>query len=92
MDKNKLNESTATLKPDKPDSKGSIPLLTIIQLIFFLIIVLAAYGIKTFGGNMYKQLSTWYNDNLNNEIILTDSFNDFSLDFLNENKNQGNKH
>lgn len=56
------------------------PLLIIIQLIVFAIIVLSAYCIKTFGGGLYNTLNQWYYNTLNDQIILTESFDSFSID------------
>ena len=56
------------------------PLLLIIQLILCALVVISAFGIKTFGGDLYNNLHNWYYETLNDEIFLTDSFEDFSID------------
>ncbi len=63
----------------KPESK---PLLIIIQIIVCAIAVLSAYILKTIGGDLYKTVHEWYYSNLNAELIMTDTFEDFSLDNL----------
>ncbi|MBQ7504105.1 MAG: hypothetical protein IJT79_02165 [Ruminococcus sp.] len=54
----------------KNEKKGSKPLLTLIQICVCLLIVLAAYVLKTFGGDMYKDIKKIYETEINNEIIL----------------------
>lgn len=72
-------ESPKKAEPAKSTSK---PLLVIIQLIFFTIIVIVAFCIKAFGGDFYEQTRSLYYDNINDEIIMTDDFQNFSLDSL----------
>lgn len=67
-------------KPEKPKKSRAKPLLTLIQIIICIIAVLSFYSLKTFDKNLYNKLYELYITNLNNEIILTDSFEDFSLD------------
>lgn len=72
-------DSTAKKDESKPQPTGK-PLLTIIQIIICLIIVLTAYIIKTFGGEIYKNIKSLYETEINNEIILNPYEN--SLDKL----------
>ncbi len=71
----------SAVKEDEPKPKHTgKPLLTIIQIIICLIIVLTAYIIKTFGGDIYKNIKSVYKSEINNEIILNPYEN--SLDKL----------
>ena len=63
----------------KPQSR---PLLIIIQIILCGIAVLSAYILQIFGGDLYKTVRKWYYDNLNAELIMSDTFENFSLDNL----------
>lgn len=56
--------------------------LLIIQLIICLIILLSAFALKLMGGELYDNVRNWYYENLNNEVIITDSFDDFDLDSI----------
>ena len=60
----------------KKKTKGSRPLLTLIQIGICLLVVLAAYVLKTFGGDMYKDIKKAYETEINNEIILNPYEND----------------
>ncbi len=60
----------------------SKPLLMITQIIICVLILLSLYGIKTFGKDLFKEIDKWYKTNLNNEIIVTENFENFSLDKL----------
>lgn len=85
-------------KEEKPDNEviekkkekknTGKPLLVIIQLIVFTIILLSAYCIKTFGGELYNTLRQWYYNTLNDQIILTESFDSFSIDKVFDNSEQ----
>lgn len=63
-------------EPVKKKTKGSKPLLTLIQICICLLIVLAAYVLKTFGGDMYREIKKAYETEINNEIILNPYEND----------------
>lgn len=58
------------------------PLLIIIQIILCSIVVLSAYLLKTFGGDLYTTVHDWYYSNLNAELIMSDTFENFSLNNL----------
>lgn len=81
-------ESTQT-QPQKKKKKitNSKPLLLITQLIASALMVLAFFLFKTFGGDFYNDFKSWYVENLNNEIILTEEFADFNIDDLVSNEN-----
>lgn len=84
-------ESPATENEDVIDVKkkhnyGKSYLL-IVQLFLCLFILLAAFGIKLFGGDLYNNIRSWYYENLNNEIIMTDNFESFDLDSIFSNEN-----
>lgn len=66
----------------KTRKKGSKPLLLIIQIIVCLLITAAAYGLKTFGGDYYREIRKAYYNAVNDEIILTKNFEDFDLNKL----------
>ena len=66
----------------KKDRHYGIPLLLVVQLVLCVLVFLAAFGIKTFGGELYNTLHQWYYDNLNDEIIMTESFETFDLDSI----------
>ena len=74
----------ATPKPIEPKNKkktkGSKPILTIIQISICLLIVLAAYVLKTFTADLFKDIKKTYYAEINNEIILNPYEN--SLDKL----------
>ena len=73
--------------------RGVIPLLSYIQLILCVIALLTAYVIKLIGGDIYSATHKVYNNELNNEIIMTESFKDFNLDnFFNADKNSVSEH
>ena len=81
-----INETKEDKKVKKKIGK---PMLVIIQLILFTIILLSAYCIKTFGGDLYNALHQWYYNALNDEIIMNETFDSFSIDniFDNSHKN-----
>lgn len=74
-----IPEEKTKLKKKKREGK---PLLIIIQIILSLILLLSLYGLKLFTPDLFKDIYTWYEKNLNNEIILSESFESFSLDNL----------
>lgn len=66
-------------------SKSSKPILTVIQISVCIIAVLAAYLLKTFGGEYYKEIRKSYYSMLNDEIILSEKFENFDLNkFFND--------
>lgn len=64
---------------EKKKTNFSIPLLTIIQLVICFIAVVAAFGLKIFGGDLYQAVHNWYYEQLSDEIIMNESFDSFSL-------------
>lgn len=64
----------------KKKTRTGKPLLTIIQIVLCLLIVLSAFIIKTFGGDIYKNIKSIYETEIKNEIILNPYKN--SLDKL----------
>ncbi len=74
---------TKETEKNKPEKKHtSKPLLMTVQIILCMLIMLTLYGIKTFGKDLFKEIDKWYQTNLNNEIIITENFDNFSLDEL----------
>lgn len=67
-------------KEKKTKKSQSKPLLTLIQIFICVIAVLLFYSLKTFDNNLYNKIYDMYRENLNNEIVLTETFEDFSLD------------
>lgn len=67
--------------PSQPTRrKSSKPAVIILQLVICVLLVLSAYIIKLFGGALYENIHTWYQSELNDEIILNSDFKSFSLD------------
>lgn len=64
----------------KKAKQHNLPLLITIQLILCLLILASAFVIKTIGGDFYQSVRKWYYNNLNDEIIITESFETFDLD------------
>lgn len=65
----------------KKKSDGK-PLLMIIQIVFCIITLLSLYALKSFSADLFKEIQGWYENNLNNEIIMSESFESLSLDNL----------
>ncbi len=61
---------------NKNKTKGSKPFLTLIQISICLLAVLAAYVLKTFGSDVFKEVKKAYETEINNEIILNPYEND----------------
>jgi hypothetical protein len=76
------SEQSEDNHPTPKKRKSNIPLLTIIQLTVCAIAVALGFGIKTFGGEIYSNIHNWYYEQLNDEIILNENFDSFSLDDL----------
>ena len=77
----KREERVAEKAPEhKKKTKIGRPVLTLLQIILCLLIVLSAYILKLFGGDLYKNIKQAYETELNNEIILNPYEN--SLDKL----------
>lgn len=78
---NNLQAENVEAVSEKPKKKRHRPrqLLIIIQLIMCLIICLCAFALKNYGGDLYKTVHTWYETELNNELISDGKLN--SIDF-----------
>lgn len=76
--KEKIDQAPAPEKIKKNISKQR--LLTI-QLVLCLLIGLAAYALKSVGGEWYNQAREWYYTNLNNTAVF-DSKNGFDINLL----------
>ena len=68
-------------KPEKKKKEGK-PLLITIQIILSILLLISLYGLKLFTPDLFKDIYNQYEKNLNNEIILSDTFENFSLDNL----------
>ena len=75
------NTPKKTEKKEKKKSESK-PLLIIIQLILCIIALFSLYLLKIFGGDFYSQIYSWYDKNLNNEIIMSETFENFNIDNL----------
>lgn len=69
-------------KKNKKQKTQGKPLLIIIQMIICLLILIVAYGIKLFSGDLYTDLHNLYTEKLNDEIIMTQDPKAYSLDSL----------
>lgn len=59
-------------REEKRNIRANNPFLLIkVQLVICLIIVLAAFVLKNFGGNIYTMANNWYNEQINNSLIIT---------------------
>lgn len=67
---------------EKKKTKEGKPFLLTIQIILCVTAVLSLYALKSFSPDYFKEVYNWYDKNLNNEVILTETFKDFSLDNL----------
>ena len=72
--KNKDEDKMIEKKVDSPKQ-----LLITIQLLVCIIIILVAFIIKSFGGELYKNTNEWYYSNLNSSAIF-DNTNEISLE------------
>lgn len=68
-------------QPEKKKREGK-PLLITIQLIISLLLLVSFYALRVFLPDTFTELRSWYEKNLNNEIIISESFENFSLDNL----------
>ena len=71
-------------KSTKKKRSYPFPLLISIQIIICLLIVLSAFVIKQIGGELYRTVKSEFNKNINNEIILKDSFESFTLNTVSD--------
>lgn len=83
-----VNEETDESLPlneeqEKPKREKSYPRETVLvfQLTVCILIAIAAYVIKSFGGEFYENVKELYYSNLNNSIII-DMKNDNNFDFV----------
>ena len=68
-------------EPEQPPKrKGSRPVVIILQTVLCALIVLAAFALKLFGGELYQNISAWYHTELNDGITLSSDFTGFKLD------------
>ncbi len=64
--------------------RAAKPILILIQISLCLIALLSLYTFKALNSPLLDDIYKWYEDNINNEIIIKESFNDFNIDsFLN---------
>ena len=49
--------------------KKSLSLLTAIQIIFFGVVLVAAFVIKLLGGSIYETVQSWYTGELNDSVL-----------------------
>lgn len=74
------DEEINNISDKKKDSPKQ--LLITIQLILCIIAALAAFALKSIGGEVYETARQWYYNNLNSSVIFDDSQNfDFSSIF-----------
>lgn len=85
----KVNDSDLSQEENftKKEATHGKPILIIIQLVICILMLLTAFGIKTFGGDLYKNLHNLYYKNLNDVIFMTESFETFDLDSIFSNEN-----
>ena len=70
-----------TPEPEQPPKrKGSRPVVIVLQTVICALIVLAAFALKLFGGELYQNISAWYHTELNDGITLSSDFTGFKLD------------
>lgn len=60
-----------TEKVKKAKKAISGQLLVKIQLIVCLVLALAAFGIKSFGGELYTFVNNWYSEQMNTSLVIT---------------------
>ncbi|MCH5303678.1 MAG: hypothetical protein J1E41_02335 [Ruminococcus sp.] len=77
-----IEEEEFKPKNKEKKTRESKPLLITIQLIVCILALVSLYLLKTFGGDLYTEVYNWYDKNLNNEIIMSETFESFSLDNL----------
>ena len=72
--------------PRKRDKNASRETVLTFQLAVCILLAIAAYAVKSIGGEVYEEFRTFYNDNINNSIITeinNNTNNDFVSEFLN---------
>lgn len=81
-------ESLSEEKKEKKKSSGK-PLLLMIQIILCVTAILSIFVFKYFNIQLFNDFYSWYDKNINNEIIINETFENFNLDsLLNEIKNK----
>ncbi len=66
------NTENDECKNEDTARKGNGMLLIIIQLIVSVVIIAAALAIKLIGGTVHAAVGTWFYENYNNTILITD--------------------
>ncbi len=74
------NEENEEAIPEKKKKASGKPMVLIIQIIICAVAFLSLYALKSFDIGVFNNVYKWYEDNLNNEIIISETFKDFSLD------------
>lgn len=91
-DNNEYDNDTDESEPIKKEKKKrETPrqLLIIIQLIICIIICAAAYLLKSVGGDLYETFRTWYETELNSQLVAGGNINDIDFsDILNSTATQ----
>lgn len=54
----------------KAKKKTGFQLIIKLQLIACIIIIIAAFGIKSFGGELYNAVNNWYKEEINSSLII----------------------
>lgn len=70
----------ANNKIPKKKNNGHNQLLVTIQLIICLLIALSAFVIKSFGGEIYQTIQTWYYSQLNSSVIFDNNSENMTFD------------
>jgi hypothetical protein len=82
-------ENNTVEKTEKKKKSSGKPLLPIIQIILCVTAIISLYALKNFGFSWFNDFYSWYDKNINNEIIISETFESFNLDsLLNEIKNK----
>lgn len=74
------NEEIEIVERKKEKNKSCGQLLVTVQLVVCILLAIAALLLKTFGGEVYKTVSDWYNTELNKSVIAVSNGENFSLD------------
>lgn len=80
--KEEIIEENTDNEPKKKEKNTPKPLLIIIQIILCAVVLLSFYSLKNIGSKYFDDIYNWYNDNIKNEVILSESFENFSLDSI----------
>lgn len=72
-------EETNTIKQPKKKRDTPRQLLTIIQLIVCVLICITAYFLKSYGDELYENVHSWYESELNSKLVADNDFSD--IDF-----------